>query len=493
VVADSALEVKDYAFRLKCLVPEPLRLVRKAGEKDVYAVKWAADLNIHIRRPKCRDFLCAFLLCLQIFSLSVYGTAAEKRPNNLSTWYQNLNPQWGGYLKTRGAASWYDDRTLYGTIGSNPYLDGSIDGRLKNQLYFGDWGQFETHYEIILFGGDTRRKNQEIEQRFPNLDKTFFLKGPVNDNRRFFDLTAVISEDDEYVLYHRLDRLALTLLPTWGVVRAGRQAVTWGNGFLFNPMDLFNPFAPTDVDRDYKLGDDLLAVQFSLPLDGDMQFLLVPRRDSVDGDVESDQSSLAGKLHLIHRALEFDLMVARHYEDDIIGIGGSGYLGAAAWRMDATYTLLDEESPSDSYLSLVANIDYSWMWSGKNYYGFLEFFFNGLGEDTYAEALTKPDIVKRLARGELFTLGRAYLSGMIQMEVHPLLNIFLTIINNLADPSGVIQPRATWDIITDLQLNFGGNIYYGDDDTEYGGFQIPNTPFISKAPNSVYLWLTYYF
>ena len=27
----SALEVKDYVFGLKCLVPEPLRLMRKAG------------------------------------------------------------------------------------------------------------------------------------------------------------------------------------------------------------------------------------------------------------------------------------------------------------------------------------------------------------------------------------------------------------------------------------------------------------------------------
>jgi len=29
----SALEVKDYAFGLKCLVPESLRLVRKPGEE----------------------------------------------------------------------------------------------------------------------------------------------------------------------------------------------------------------------------------------------------------------------------------------------------------------------------------------------------------------------------------------------------------------------------------------------------------------------------
>lgn len=453
----------------------------------------AGVFNKWLRKPKRHDCLFAFLFCLQIFLLPTNDAAAGESSNNQSSWYQNLNPQWGGHLKTRGAASWYDEQTIYGTVGDSPYVGGSVEGRLKNQLFFGEWGQFDTHYEVILYGGDTRRKNQELEKLFPNLDKILFLRGPVNDTRRFFDLTAVISEGDDYILYHRLDRLALTLLPKWGVVRIGRQAVTWGNGFLFNPMDLFNPFAPTDVDRDYKLGDDLLAVQVSLPRDSDAQFLLVPRRDPVSGDVEGDLSSLTGKLHFIRRALEFDFMAARHYGDDIIGFGSSGYLGPAAWRMDATYTFLDEESPSDNYLSLVVNMDYSWVWRQNNFYGFVEFFFNGLGEDNYSEALTNPDIVKRLARGELFTLGRTYLSGMIQMEVHPLFNVFLTVINNMADPSGVIQPRAAWDIITNLQLNFGGNIYYGDNNTEYGGFHLPGTPFISKAPNSVYLWLTYYF
>jgi hypothetical protein len=449
-------------------------------------IKW-------LRKPKRRGYFFAFFFCLPIFFHPANGAASGESSNNPSAWYQNLNPQWGGHLKTRGAASWYDDQTLYGTVGNSPYVDGSVEGRLKNQLFLGDWGQFETHYEVILFGGDTRGENQELEQLFPDLDKILFLRGPVNDTRRFFDLTAVISEGDDYILYHRLDRLALTLLPKWGVVRIGRQAVTWGSGFLFNPMDLFNPFAPTDVDRDYKLGDDLLAVQLSLSRESDAQFLLVPRRDPVSGDVERDQSSLTGKLHFIRRALEFDIMAARHYGDNIIGFGSSGYLGSAAWRMDATYTFLDEESPSDDYFSLVVNMDYSWVWRRKNFYGFVEFFFNGLGEDNYSDALTNPDIVKRLARGELFTLGRTYLSGMIQMEVHELFNVFLTVINNTADPSGVIQPRAAWDIITNLQLNFGGNIYYGDNHTEYGGFQIPGTPFINKAPNSVYLWVTYYF
>ena len=86
--------------------------------------------------------------------LPANGDAAGESSNNPSAWYQNLNPQWGGHLKTRGAASWYDEQTIYETVGHSPYVDGSAEGRLKNLLFFGEWGQFETHYEVILYGGD---------------------------------------------------------------------------------------------------------------------------------------------------------------------------------------------------------------------------------------------------------------------------------------------------------------------------------------------------
>jgi hypothetical protein len=81
--------------------------------------------------------------------------------------------------------------------------------------------------------------------------------------------------------------------------------------------------------------------------------------------------SLAGKLHFARGTADFDLMTAIHYEDTVIGFGSAGYLGDAAWRLDAVWTFLRED-----YLSLVANMDYSWVWRERNFYGFLEFFFN---------------------------------------------------------------------------------------------------------------------
>jgi len=37
--------------------------------------------------------------------------------------------------------------------------------------------------------------------------------------------------------------------------------LSWGNGLVFSPMDIVNPFDPTAVDTEYKAGDDMLYGQ----------------------------------------------------------------------------------------------------------------------------------------------------------------------------------------------------------------------------------------
>ena len=74
--------------------------------------------------------------------------------------------------------------------------------------------------------------------------------------------------------------------------------------------------------------------------------------------------------------------------------------------------------------------------------------------------------------------------------------IYLMVIDNLEDPSGLVQPRVTWDATQNVEITLGGNIAYGSRGTEYGGFDIPVTPFTtinSRSPDSVFLQLAYFF
>ncbi len=408
-----------------------------------------------------------------------------------SSFWSTIDTHWGGRLKTSGRVSRPDDDTIFEPVGTGTYWDGSFNFRLINETFFSDSVFTDIAYELIGAGGDTVRKTNELQELFPSLPTNVFFSGtPLNDDRRLMDLTDTIVDEDSYFLVQRLDRLSLALMPSWGSIKLGRQAITWGNGFVFNPFDLFNPFSPTAIDRDYKVGDDMINVQSSIPNIGDLQGLYVARRDPDSDRVTTDQASLAGKLHTAAGTTEFEFMGAKHFEDYVAGVATTGYLGDAAWRVDGTWTFLDAD---DDFLSLVANMDYSWVWFAKNLYGFVEYYFNGLGKDDYQDAVLDPAIAERVARGELFALGRNYLSGHIQLELHPLFKVFFTSINNVEDPSGILQPYATWDITQNLQLTGGVNVSYGAKGTEYGGFTLPGSDIHTKPPDNAYLWLFYYF
>lgn len=451
--------------------------------------------NILARAATVTAAICLVYIAFNPRAASAEAESIEPEQPAGSPWREHIDSELSGRVRIRASASFPEDGTFYELVGADTNIDANAEIRLMSTLYFSDWGYLETHYEAVVSGGETRETFEELKRRFAGFAGGGFLLGEtIEDDRRLLDLTKIVSENDSRVVYHRIDRLALTMQPEWGTLRVGRQVITWGNGFLFNPMDLFNPFAPTDIERDYKIGDDMATIQFPVRDAGDLEFLYVPRRDPDDHDIEWDsESSYAGKYHFSIGTTEFDLLGARHFEDFIVGVGGRGYLRDAAWRADATWTFLDDGSRQNGYLSFVANMDYSWVWREKNFYGFAEFYYNGLGENNPADALTNPDLTERIERGELFTLGHAYLTGAVQVELHPLFNVFVTVITNLNDPSGIIQPRANWDFREDAQLTFGFNVAYGEDGTEFGGFDIPGTDLLTTVPDTAFIWLTYYF
>ena len=438
-------------------------------------------------------FVMAVLFFQVLGNIEAATSAGSKTFTLAHVGGQSLDITGGGHFKLRGTLSRPEEGSLYAVVDSGTYEDGTAEARLKGTLFVGEKVYFEAHYETFYSVGDTQRAQSQLADLVPQPLKGLFGVRVLEDESRFMDLTKTIHYDDDSVWYHRLDRLYLTFLPHWGSFSIGRQAVTWGNGYVFNPMDLVNPFPPTDIERDYKVGSDMVVGLVNLGTSGDLQLVYVPRRNPLTDEVSWDQSTLGGKVHLSRGTTEFDVMAVADYGDAVLGLGSRGYLGGAAWRCDATWTFLDDSPRKNGFLSLVANLDYSWVWWGKNFYGFLEFYYNGLGVNNYVEAFEDPALVARILRGELYTLGRYYLSGHVSVELHPLFNVYLTVINNLEDPSGVVQPRAIWNVSQNLDLTFGANLYYGGKGSEYGGIVVPGIPYLYSPSLTGYVWLSYYF
>jgi len=437
-------------------------------------------------------------MCKQVFfiwivimlSMPSLLLMAEERPMA----EKRIVTYWGGYIRLQDVVSWPDDKSFLRTETKKPDYDAVREFRLKNKLIFSDHLFLETHYEASYAGGDTQRQKNSLLFLFPELVQTGALVcDSPDDQSRLMDFTAIISEDEDYYTYHRLDRFSLSFTTDFSVFRIGRQALTWGNGLLFNPMDLFNPFSPTDINREYKVGDDMAMLQWYGAKSQDFQLLYVPRRNPITENIEWDYSSLAGKLHFSYSTTEIDILAAKHYNDYVIGIGSRGYFKNAAWRMDVTYTILDYHPSKSGFLSMVTNMDYSWTWNNKNMYGLIEFYYNGLGKKDYFEALSDISISRRIQSGELYVLGNYYLGSELQIEWHPLVKSYLTMIVNLSDPSVVCQPRLVLDVIDNFQITIGGNIYEGKPNTEFGGFQMSDWDFLIQQNNSAYLWISYYF
>ena len=404
--------------------------------------------------------------------------------------------EWGGHIRAIGTLSNPDDRSIYQFADTGTFFDRQGEVRIKYQQFMGSQWIFESHYELVGQKGDTLKNNNRLRSRLPaETANRFTGRQGVNDDRRLMNLTHELGDGEDYLLYHRLDRLNITYTAPSATIRVGRQALTWGNGLLFNPMDLFNPFAPTTIQRDYKLGDDMFHLQ--LPVQSaELQLLYLPRRDPQTGEIETDQSSLAGKWHFPLSGIEFDVMAALHYGDRVMGAGATGYAGGAAWRADILYTLLDDDAARDDYWQFVANIDYAWQWNSRTIYGMIEFYYNGLGRNReYAEALSDPSISRRIDRGELYTLGETYLAGQLGIDLHPLVQTRLIAIINLADPSILVQPQLVWDVATALQMIVGAEFGWGHMPSEFGGFTTAaGITDVQVAPaNTQYLWLTYYF
>jgi hypothetical protein len=365
-------------------------------------------------------------------------------------------------------------------------VDNSFESRLKFSGRKDQW-DFKADYQGIVIHSDSLK----LVNRLPASPAP--LNRVINDDRRWWDLTWSVGDDEKNALIHRLDRLNVGYTTDHTAWRFGRQAISWGNGMIFTPMDVFNPFDPAAVDKEYKTGDDMLYGQYLFDSGNDLQGVAIVRRNPVTGNVESDQSSLAFKYHGFLGLNEIDLLAAQHYGDQILGVGGIANWGGAVVRGDLTWTHTD----LDNVFSAVSSLSYSWTWGGRNVSGILEYYYNGFGQKNSRYSLQElsqnPDLLRRLERGELFTLARHYVAASASVEMTPLLVLIPNLFVNLEDPSALAQLVVQYDWKQNLLVLAALNLPVGPDGSEYGGIEASADRLYFSTGPSVFAQLAWYF
>jgi hypothetical protein len=395
--------------------------------------------------------------------------------------------EYGGHSKTRLLGSSFPDNSVFYSLTGSSSLDLESDLRLNFEADNGPWS-FDLAYQLFAGYGDrieyTRLLPEEAQQIFNRLP---------NDDHRLFDLTNVLKDDGKFAALHRLDRLSFSYTGDKIVIRAGRQALTWGNGFFFSPMDIVNPFDPAAIDTEYKSGDDMLYGQYLKNSGDDFQAAVVFRRNLFTGAVESAQRTTAIKYHGITGESEYDLLVANSYDNTTIGIGGNRSIGGAILRGDIVVT----DTESGTTTEFVANFTYSWGWGKKNVSGVIEYYFNGFGQEdgqySPAEFAQNPELLRRLARGQTFSLGRHYVAGGLNIELTPLWMLSPNIFANIEDGSALIQLVTRNNLSENMEFLGALNLPLGPDGSEYGGIPSGTDGLFLSSSASIFAQFGWYF
>ena len=392
-----------------------------------------------------------------------------------------------GHTKTRVLVDAFPDDSIFNELIGSTALDLETDLRLNFSADSDAWS-FDAAWQLYAGYGD----RVEFSQSMPAADLLFTDSSP-SDDRRLMNLTDTITDEDSFRALHRLDRLSVGYATDNVVLRVGRQAISWGNGLIFSPMDIVNPFDPTAVDTEYKVGDDMIYGQYLFANSNDAQVAHVFRRNVLSGEAESKSATTAIKYHGIRGESEYDLLIAQSYDEPTIGLGGNMSIGGAVWRGDVVLS----DTEGGNKVQFVSNLSYSWMLGGKNMSGIVEYYFNGFGQhsDRYDPIAIAQNVglVRRLERGEIFTIGRNYLAGGILVEMNPLWMLTPNLFANLDDGSALFQMTTRYSLGDNSELLAAVNMPLGPSGTEFGGISTGQGNLYFSSDLSLFAQFAWYF
>jgi len=346
--------------------------------------------------------------------------------------------------------------SLSALFGPTAYDQFSTNARLRWQHRWGDVSA-TFHYRLSVESGPGVSISRAIAATMPppppgnilNMERTYVDSG----NHRTTG---------------RVDRLWLGYTSPDVVLRVGRQALTWGAGMVFHPMDIVAPFSPGAQDTEFKPGTDMVYAQWLLPSGSDVELIAVPRRAVAGGPATAKASTFALRFEGEFGDLGTEVILARDHGDLTAGLGLSGPLGGATWNVEVVPTRLASGATRTSAL---ANISNAVQIMDRNTLIFAEYFHNGFGMPAAATSLlAMPAALNdRLARGQVFSLKRNYLATGFNMDWSPLVTVGANAIVNLDDKSALAVAQVNWSLSDNSNLIFGARVPVGPRGTEFGG------------------------
>jgi len=342
----------------------------------------------------------------------------------------------GGYYKNL----FVNSRTLGLVAPQEPYNLDLNRLRLKLKGNLTEETAFNVQYDNEVLLGSYLETNQFLVQK--NLPSDTFF----NLNRTYADNTSVYARHGFYRAY--LDARVV------GVdIRVGRQRIAWGSALFWSPIDIINPFDPTQIERQERVGVDAVTVDWDY---NDLSRLSMVYA-AHDYPVR-DTTALRWRTNIA--LYDLGVTAGRFRDDTMAGFDFVGQLGPVGLRGEWTWT----SSPVDGeYQRAVLGADYSF----PNTLSFMaELYYNGQGKSDSSDY----DFSRLLSR-KIQSLARRYVGALVGYDISPIWKLENYYIQNLDDRSDFLYLRLIVSATDNIELAAGTQLFNGKNGSEYGTFE----------------------
>lgn len=307
---------------------------------------------------------------------------------------------------------------------------------------------------------------------------------------RIGDLNAAIQDDEKVQILQNLDRANLQFSFGPGDLTLGRQTISFGAARFVSPTDIFQPFAPSTLDQEYRPGVDAVRWQGTLGGLTEYDLGLVANNEG-----PGEETVGYARIKTSLRGNDLEAVVIARDGLTTFGAGWERALGLFGFWAEAAWTSSDYDfQPAAfeaSYYRTSVGLDRA---LSGNTLAMIEYHHSSFGTDD-------PQQYQNLTRtegfqsGGIYLVGKDYLIPSISWTATPLLNLSASAFVNLTDTSAFVRASGDYSLTENLYTDFG--VYLGSGDaTRYETVldpQLVQGSEFGSFPTTAYISLRYYF
>ncbi len=375
-------------------------------------------------------------------------------------------PLWAADLELSG----YYEHTLQvdvSDVSDEQIIDASklrvdfFSGGGKSELEFRANVNFIVYHSDILYDVSPYLP-ENIVQQLTDWDRTDVLQAEFPRERIYLD-NAFLTWRKDFGKGHRQKTLRL---------RAGRQQLSWGKGYSYNPTDLFHVKNPIDPTYE-KEGVTALRLDLRWGVGGEFSLVTAP-------DDKFKDAGYAARFGTHITQIGYDVYLTAHQiidstsfsvtpptdsvDAEIVtryqrrrAIGGEfsgGLLGLGVW-FEGNY---NEMAAADDFYRAIGGLDYTFR---SGLYWMIEGFYNTRGTNT-----SPYDIADWLAGFKGEPIGKGWLMLGLRKELTGLLAGNLYVFGG-SDKGFMLNPRLEYSLAQNADLTIFGAFLVGEKDSAF--------------------------